>query len=75
MSVASVLREAGVRARDDAAASARLNAVEATIVRAEAMGDVATAEAALRSFVADPENRRTRALTRVWLTRGDRTAS
>jgi hypothetical protein len=66
------LREAGERAAREAAAARRLDAVEATITRAEAEADHATAEAAFRTFIADPEHRRTRALTRAWLARGDR---
>ncbi|MBK8261616.1 MAG: protein kinase [Nannocystis sp.] len=66
------LREANARARREEAASARLEAVEATIARAEAEGDAAAAEAAFRTFVADPDHLRTRALTRAWLARGDR---
>jgi len=65
-------REASERARSESAAATRLTAVEATITRAEAEGDEATAEAAFRTFVSDPDHRHTRALTRAWLGRGDR---
>ncbi len=68
----AALREANERAMRETAAATRLTAVEATITRAEAEGDAATAEAAFRTFVSDPDHRHTRALTRAWLGRGDR---
>lgn len=68
----AALREANERARSEAAATTRLAAVESTIAAAEAKGDAATAEAAFRIFVSDPEHRHTRALTRAWLGLGDR---
>ncbi len=70
-----VWREANEQTRSEAAAAARLRTVEATIARAEAAGDAASAEAAFRNFVADPEHRRTQALTQAWLARGDRRRS
>lgn len=72
MHVASLVRGAAERARIEEAAATRLHATLTTIARAEAVGDTATAEAAFRTFVADPEHRDTRSLTRAWLTRGDR---
>jgi hypothetical protein len=68
----SLLREAVERSRREAAAATRLAAVEETIARAEAEGDQASAEAAFRAFITDPEHRRTRAHARAWLDRGDR---
>ena len=66
------LRAARERTSDETAAATRLQAIEATITRAEGEGDQATAEAAFRAFIADPEHRDTRALTQAWLGRGDR---
>jgi hypothetical protein len=64
----AALREASERARSETAAATRLSAVETTIAQA----DAATAEAAFRAFVSDPEHQHTRALTRAWLGHGDR---
>lgn len=53
-------------------ATARLEAVEAAIARAQALGDADAAEAAFRAFVSDPAHRGTRSLSQAWLHRGDR---
>ena len=65
------LRRVWAHDRAEQSAEARLVALDAAVRRAEQDGDGASAEAAFRAFVSDPQHAGTRALARAWMRRGD----